>query len=86
MQEPVSTIGAAGSLSLTGRRSSFPPPELLEEAVLWEMDFVRGRYETCDNESISVTVVPDLIQVPGGFTDSQKVIIPGDHETGASGS
>lgn len=29
-------------------------------------------------------IEPDLVQVPGGF--SQNVIIPGDRETGASGS
>lgn len=61
---------------LAYRPQVFFPPELFEEAVSWEMDFVRGRYEACDNESISVTVVPDLIQVPGGFTDSQKSDYP----------
>lgn len=32
----------------------------------------------------SAMVVPDLIQAPGGFTYTQKAIIPGDRETGAS--
>lgn len=38
MQEPVSTIGAAGSLSLTGRRSSFPP------RAVWRSCFVRNGF------------------------------------------
>lgn len=43
-----------------------------------------GVGESRDNSNASMTAPPDLVQVPGGF--SQNAIVPGERETGASGS
>lgn len=43
-----------------------------------------GVGESRDNSNASATAPTDLVQVPGGF--SQNAIIPGERETGASGS